>query len=66
MKEFVTPEGRVGENTQTAYVLALHFNLLPKELRPRAAARLAAEIRERKHLTTGFLGTPYLLHVLSD
>jgi alpha-L-rhamnosidase len=66
VKEFVTPEGRVGENTQTAYVLALHFNLLPKELRPRAAARLAAEIRARKHLTTGFLGTPYLLHVLSD
>ena len=66
VKEFVTPEGRVGENTQTAYVLALHFNLLPKELRPRAAERLAAEIRQRKHLTTGFLGTPYLLHVLSD
>jgi alpha-L-rhamnosidase len=66
VKEFVTPEGRVGENTQTAYVLALQFDLLPTDLRPRAAARLAAEIRERKHLTTGFLGTPYLLHVLSD
>ncbi len=66
VKEFVTPEGRVGENTQTAYVLALQFDLLPKELRPRAAERLVAEIRERKHLTTGFLGTPYLLHVLSD
>jgi alpha-L-rhamnosidase len=66
VKEFVTPEGRVGENTQTAYVLALQFDLLPKELRARAAERLVAEIRERKHLTTGFLGTPYLLHVLSD
>ena len=66
VKEFVTPEGRVGENTQTAYVLALHFDLLPTDLRPHAAARLAAEIRERKHLTTGFLGTPYLLHVLSE
>ena len=29
VKEFVTPEGRVGENTQTAYVLALQFDLLP-------------------------------------
>ncbi len=66
VKEFVTPEGRVGENTQTAYVLALQFDLLPEEIRPRAAARLVAEVRERKHLTTGFLGTPYLLHVLSD
>jgi alpha-L-rhamnosidase len=64
LKEFVTPEGRVGENTQTAYVLALEFELLPEALRARAAARLAADVRERKHLTTGFLGTPYLLHVL--
>ncbi len=66
VKEFVTPEGRVGENTQTAYVLALQFDLLPPDVRPHAAARLAREIRERKHLTTGFLGTPYLLHVLAN
>ena len=65
VKEFVTPEGRVGENTQTAYVLALQFDLLPEAIRARAASRLAADVRERKHLTTGFLGTPYLLHVLS-
>jgi alpha-L-rhamnosidase len=63
--EFVSGRGRVGENTQTAYVLALHFDLLPEDLRPIAAQRLAEEIRERKHLTTGFLGTPYLCHVLS-
>ncbi len=63
--EFVSGRGRVGENTQTAYVLALQFDLLPEELRPIAAQRLAEEIRERKHLTTGFLGTPYLCHVLT-
>ena len=34
-------------------------------MRAVAAARLAKEIRERGHLTTGFLGTPYLCHVLS-
>ncbi len=66
VKEFVTPEGRIGENTQTAYVLALQFDLLPEALRKKAAERLADEVRERKHLTTGFLGTPYLLHVLSN
>jgi alpha-L-rhamnosidase len=66
VKEFVTPEGRIGENTQTAYVLALQFDLLPEALRKNAAERLADEVRERKHLTTGFLGTPYLLHVLSN
>jgi alpha-L-rhamnosidase len=65
-KEFVTAEGRVGENTQTAYVLALQFELLPERLRPRAAERLAADVRQRKHLTTGFLGTPHLLHVLTS
>ena len=63
--EFVTGRGRVGESTQTAYVLALEFDLLPEEQRPAAAKRLAEEIRTRKHLTTGFLGTPYLCHVLS-
>jgi alpha-L-rhamnosidase len=64
-REYVTSTGRVGEATQTAYVLALEFNLLPEEMRTVAAARLAKEIRERGHLTTGFLGTPYLCHVLS-
>jgi alpha-L-rhamnosidase len=64
--EFVTPAGRVGPNTQTAYVLALHFDLLPEPVRPLAAERLAEEIRQADyHLTTGFVGTPYLCHVLS-
>jgi len=64
--EFVTPAGRVGPNTQTAYVLALHFDLLPEPLRPQAVRRLVAEIQNANyHLTTGFVGTPYLCHVLS-
>jgi alpha-L-rhamnosidase len=63
-REFVTDTGRVGEDTQTAYALALQFDLLSEELRPVAAKRLAQEVRTRKHLTTGFLGTPYLCHVL--
>ncbi|MCO6453607.1 MAG: family 78 glycoside hydrolase catalytic domain [Caldilineales bacterium] len=64
--EFVTPSGRVGSNTQTAYTLALHFDLLPEALRPLAAARLAESIRQADyHLTTGFVGTPYLCHALS-
>ena len=63
-KEFVTETGRVGEDTQTAYTLALQFDLLSEDLRPVAAKRLAQEVRTRKHLTTGFLGTPYLCHVL--
>jgi len=64
--EFVTPSGRVGPNTQTAYVLALQFDLLPEPMRPLAVERLVGEIRQGQyHLTTGFVGTPYLCHALS-
>lgn len=51
---------------QTAYVLALHFDLLPDKLRPLAADELVADIERRgMHLSTGFVGAPYLPHVLS-
>ncbi len=64
-REFVSRTGRVGENTQTAYALAIAFDLLPDSLVSVAAARLAQDVDARDHhLTTGFLGTPYLLHVL--
>jgi alpha-L-rhamnosidase len=64
-REFVSSTGRVGENTQTAYALALAFDLLPDSLVSSAAGRLAHDVEAREHhLTTGFLGTPYLLHVL--
>jgi alpha-L-rhamnosidase len=67
INEYVTNAGRVGTNSQTAYVLALKFNLLPENLRPKAAQFLVNDIRGRNnHLSTGFLGTPYLCHVLSD
>ena len=66
MKEFVTPSGRLVSSTQTAYVLALHFDLLPEALRAQAVERLVENIKSYgNHLTTGFLGTPYLCHVLS-
>ncbi len=53
--------------TQTAYVLALYFDLLPDNLRLSAAAELATDIKRRDtHLSTGFVGAPYLAHVLSS
>ncbi len=58
--EFFTP-------TQTAYVLALYFDLLPEALRPMAVKELVADIERRgMHLSTGFVGSPYLNHVLSQ
>lgn len=65
-REFITSTGRVGENTQTAYVLALSFGLVPDSLTASAAERLVADIHSHgDHLTTGFLGTPGLEHVLT-
>lgn len=65
-QEYLTPSGRLVSSTQTAYVLSLQFNMLPEQLRKSAAERLAENIRSYGiHLTTGFLGTPYLCEVLT-
>jgi len=66
LREFVTENGRISPNTQTAYALALSFNLLPPAARKIAAERLAADVKKFGHLTTGFLGTPVLCQALSD
>lgn len=66
LKEYTTTNGATMSNTQTSYVLALQFDLFPEALRQQAADRLAENIKQYgNHLTTGFLGTPYLCHVLS-
>lgn len=65
-QEYLTPSGRLVSSTQTAYVLSLQFDMLPEALRTAVAARLAENIKSYGiHLTTGFLGTPYLCHVLT-
>lgn len=65
-REFITPNGRLISGTQTAYVLALGFGLIPDQEREAMAKRLADDVRYFGHLTTGFLGTPLLCRVLSD
>jgi alpha-L-rhamnosidase len=66
LKEYLTSSGRMVSGTQTAYVLALNFDMLPEGMRSQAADRLVENIKSYDyHLTTGFLGTPYLCHVLS-
>lgn len=66
VNEYLTPSGRLVSSTQTAYVLALNFDMLPEDLRSQAAERLVENVKNYNyHLTTGFLGTPYLCHVLS-
>lgn len=65
-RAYVAPDGRIKGDTQTCYVLALHMDLLPPETRPAAVRHLVEDIERRgNRLSTGFLGTAYLLPVLS-
>ncbi|MET0296047.1 MAG: family 78 glycoside hydrolase catalytic domain [Microbacterium sp.] len=63
---YVEPDGRMTSDAQTAYAVALRFDLLPAELRGRAAARLAELVRESgNRIATGFVGTPLVTDALS-
>jgi alpha-L-rhamnosidase len=65
-EEYLTPNGRLVSSSQTAYVVALKFDLFPENMREQAANRLVQNIsRYNDHITTGFLGTPYITEVLT-
>ncbi|MFC5468491.1 family 78 glycoside hydrolase catalytic domain [Cohnella suwonensis] len=65
--EFVTQTGRMAAPTQTAHVLALLFDLVEDKVRARVASDLNDLIADNDyHLTTGFVGTPYLCFALSN
>jgi alpha-L-rhamnosidase len=67
IRAFVRGSGEVGNGSQTGYIHALHFDLLPLQQRTLALANLVRDIRRRgKLLSTGFLGTPYSLDVLAS
>jgi alpha-L-rhamnosidase len=65
-KAYVAEDGRIKGNTQTCYVMALWFDLLPKEKRAAAVKYLVDDIQSRDtHLSTGFVGTSVLMPTLS-
>lgn len=64
---FAAADGTVGANTQTGYVLALAFGLLPTDRRQAAADKLSTKVAATGgHLSVGFLGVENLLPVLAD
>jgi alpha-L-rhamnosidase len=63
---FVSTNGTLRGDTQTADILALRFDLLPDNLRPVAAARLAANVEQTGHLTTGFVGVGLICPALTQ
>ena len=64
--EYVTPAGRIMCDAETAYSLALVFDLLPTpEQRQHAGNRLAELVRASGyHIRTGFVGTPLICDAL--
>jgi alpha-L-rhamnosidase len=66
VREYVTSSGRLMSDAETAYALALTFDLLPSaEQRQRAGDRLNELVRESGyHIRTGFVGTPIISDAL--
>lgn len=53
--------------TQTAHIIALYFGLTPEEYKEQTINELLDLLaKENGHLVTGFVGTPYFTHVLSQ
>jgi len=67
-EEYNVPNDTIRKGiTQTALVLILNFNLCTDEERPILAKKLVDLIGEfGDRMTTGFVGTPYIMHVLSE
>ncbi|MDD3361605.1 MAG: family 78 glycoside hydrolase catalytic domain [Hespellia sp.] len=66
-EEYITKTGRMVSETQTGCVLALHFDLAKEEYKNRIMNALVTNIENHKnHLSTGFVGTPYICHTLSE
>lgn len=66
-KAFIAPDGRIHGNTQTCYLVALRFELMPQDLISKAQQYLTEDIeRKSTHLSTGFVGVGYLNPVLTQ
>jgi alpha-L-rhamnosidase len=66
-KAYVSDDVRIKGQTQTCYLLALYFDLLADDKRPRATQHLVEAIKEKDwHLSTGFVGLSYLLPTLTQ
>jgi len=66
-RHYVSADGHIQGETQAGYDMALRFNLLPDDLRARAAQYLEDDVTSHQdHLTTGFVGVSYLLPALTS
>lgn len=66
-EEYFTQRGRIVSETQTACALVLYFHLAREKDKKKILHALTVNIENHQnHLTTGFVGTPYLCHALSE
>lgn len=64
---FFDEAGNLTAQTQTAHIVALYFGLVPEHLTVKTVERLKGLLdKENGHLVTGFIGTPYFCHALSQ
>ncbi len=66
-EQFVNQDGSIEGHSQTAYCLAIYFDLLTPEQRQEAADHLVERIQAKNyHLSVGFVGVPILLPTLTE
>ncbi len=66
-KTFLCENGHLNVQTQTAQILSLYFDLVPQNCRATVTEDLLKLLKKEKgHLVTGFVGTPYFCHALSQ
>lgn len=64
VEKFIYEDNKILSDTQTCYLLAYTFKLMPKEdIKPHLMRTLQ---RKNNHLSCGFVGVKYLLPVLCD
>ena len=64
---FFDAEGNMTAQTQTAHIVALYFQLTPEKYIEKTVEGLKKLLaKENGHLVTGFVGTPYFCHALSQ
>ena len=66
-RTFFTADGKMTAQTQTAHILSLYFGLTPDKYKGTVISGLKELLaKENGHLVTGFVGTPYFCHALSE
>jgi alpha-L-rhamnosidase len=67
VREYTTPSGRIVSDAQTAYALAIAFDLVDEATRARMGDRLASLVRDAGYrIGTGFVGTPIIQDALTS